>query len=173
MKQQSNLLSTLLLLLAATASLLLTRTNAADTARSIQIMNESTRRVEVHWVHPDTGEMVLQSTPDILHGASFALNSYVSHTFQVRELPAKKTGVCAGEGKVCRIDHFTVNSNQDQGELLVYLILYIMFSCSFGLGGLDMAWFVYSGVYMNFFHAKWYALFLYAHLMSFYSVTLT
>ena len=83
--------------------------------------------------------MVLQSTPDILHGASFALNSYVSHTFQVRELPAKKTGVCAGEGKVCRIDHFTVNSNQDQGELLVYLILYIMFSCSFGLGGLDMA----------------------------------
>ena len=83
--------------------------------------------------------MVLQSTPDILHGASFALNSYVSHTFQVRELPAKKTGVCSGEGKVCRIDHFTVNSNQDQGELLVYLILYIMISCYFGLGGLDMA----------------------------------
>ena len=49
---------------------------ANDTSRSIQIMNECSRRVEVHWVHPDTGEMVLQSTPDILHGASFALNSY-------------------------------------------------------------------------------------------------
>ena len=42
------------------------------------------------------------------------LNSYVGHTFQVRELAAKKTGVCAGE--TCRIDHFTVNTNQDQGE---------------------------------------------------------
>ena len=44
------------------------------------------------------------------------LNSYVGHTFQVRELAAKKTGVCAGEDQTCRIDHFTVNTNQDQGE---------------------------------------------------------
>ena len=81
-------------------------------------MNECSRRVEVHWVHPDTGEMVLQSTPDILHGASFALNSYVGHTFEVRELAAKKTGVCAGEDQTCRVDHFTVNANQDQGEFI-------------------------------------------------------
>ena len=87
-----------------------------DTARNIQIMNESGRRVEVHWVHPDTGEMVLQSTPDILNGASFALNSYVTHTFQVRELAGKKSGVCEGEDQTCRIDHFTVNSNKDQSE---------------------------------------------------------
>ena len=87
------------------------------TERSITIMNESGRRVDIHWVHPDTGEMVLQSNPDILNGASMDLNSYVGHTFQVRELPAKKTGVCAGEGEVCRVDHFTVNTNADQGEL--------------------------------------------------------
>jgi len=62
--------------------------------------------------------MVLQSTPDILHGASFALNSFVGHTFQVRELAAKKTGVCAGEDETCRVDHFTVNANQDQGEFV-------------------------------------------------------
>ena len=90
-------------------------THANDLARSIQIMNEGGRRVDVHWVHPDTGEMVLQTTPDILHGASFALNSFIGHTFGVRELPAKKTGVCAGEDQTCRVDHFTVNSNQDQG----------------------------------------------------------
>eukprot|EP00584_Thalassiosira_punctigera_P011839 CAMPEP_0172548106 /NCGR_PEP_ID=MMETSP1067-20121228/17488_1 /TAXON_ID=265564 ORGANISM="Thalassiosira punctigera, Strain Tpunct2005C2" /NCGR_SAMPLE_ID=MMETSP1067 /ASSEMBLY_ACC=CAM_ASM_000444 /LENGTH=440 /DNA_ID=CAMNT_0013335293 /DNA_START=289 /DNA_END=1611 /DNA_ORIENTATION=+ len=87
---------------------------AVDTARSIQIMNESGRRVDIHWIHPDTGEMVLQSDPDVLNGASMDLNSYVGHTFQVRELPAKKTGVCAGEDEICRIDHFTVNSNVDQ-----------------------------------------------------------
>ena len=87
--------------------------------RSITIMNDSGRRADIHWVNPDTGEMVLQSNPDVLNGASMDLNSYVGHTFQVRELPGKKTGVCAGEGEVCRVDHFTVNTNADQGELFV------------------------------------------------------
>jgi hypothetical protein len=58
--------------------------------------------------------MVLQSTPDILAGASFALNSYVGHTFQIRELPGKKSGVCEGQDQTCRIGTFTVNSNNDQ-----------------------------------------------------------
>jgi hypothetical protein len=59
---------------------------------------------------------VLQSTPDVLAGASFALNSFVSHSFQVRELPGKKSGVCEGDGGTCRVDYFSVNENHDQGE---------------------------------------------------------
>ncbi|KAL7489216.1 hypothetical protein ACHAW6_014786 [Cyclotella cf. meneghiniana] len=98
----------------ATVTTLLSVAFSASVERSIQIMNESGRRVEVHWIHPQTGEMVLQSTPDVLAGASFALNSYVGHTFQVRELPGKKTGVCEGESQQCRIEQFTVNSNSDQ-----------------------------------------------------------
>merc|ERR1719221_454058 len=90
----------------------------SPSARSIQILNESTRRVEVHWVNPDTKELVLQTTPDILHGASFALNSFVGHYFQVTELPAKKTGECFGEDGACRTDHFTVNSNKDQAIII-------------------------------------------------------
>ncbi|KAL7476262.1 hypothetical protein ACHAW6_002140 [Cyclotella cf. meneghiniana] len=82
--------------------------------RPISIMNQSGRRVEVHWVPPYQGEMVLQSKPDILNGASLNLNSYVGHTFQVRELPGKVSGVCAGENQQCRIEHFTVNSNDNQ-----------------------------------------------------------
>ena len=39
---------------------------AGDLSRSITIMNSSGRRVDIHWVHPDTGEMVLQSDPDVL-----------------------------------------------------------------------------------------------------------
>jgi len=89
-------------------------THAVDSARTIQIINDSGRRVDIHWIHPQTGEMVLQSTPDVLNGASMDLNSYVSHTFQVRELPAKKSGVCGGENEECRVDHFTVNQNVDQ-----------------------------------------------------------
>lgn len=115
LQTKTNKLHILLLLL------LLQLTSAVETSRSITIMNESGRRVDLHWVHPDTGEMVMQSDPDLLNGASQDLNSYVGHTFQVRELPAKKTGVCAGEGEVCRIDHFTVNSNQDQGEYIIFI----------------------------------------------------
>lgn len=42
------------------------------------------------------------------------LNSFVGHSFQIRELPGKKSGVCEGEGQVCRIGTFTVNKNNDQ-----------------------------------------------------------
>ena len=57
------------------------------------------------------------------------LNSYVGHTFQVRELAAKKTGVCGGEDETCKVDHFTVNTNQDQGEYISNMIVHIL--CSF------------------------------------------
>mmetsp|Transcript_3274 Transcript_3274/g.6831 ORF Transcript_3274/g.6831 Transcript_3274/m.6831 type:complete len:486 (-) Transcript_3274:225-1682(-) len=84
------------------------------TERPITILNESSRRISIHWIHPETNELVLQSTPDILNAASQTLNSYVGHTFQVTELPAKKTGVCAGENEECRVNYFTVNENDDQ-----------------------------------------------------------
>ena len=105
------LIGSIMLLLQLTSVVL-----AANVERQITIMNESGRRVEIHWIHPDTGELVLQSTPDILNGASMNLNSYVSHTFEVRELPGKKTGVCEGEEQQCRVDYFTVNSNDDQSK---------------------------------------------------------
>ena len=87
-----------------------------DESRSITIVNESGRRVEINWINPEDGKLALQSDPDVLHGATFDLNSFVGHDFEVRELAVRKTGVCAGEGQTCRVDHFTVNSNQDQGE---------------------------------------------------------
>ncbi|KAL3767046.1 hypothetical protein ACHAWU_004544 [Discostella pseudostelligera] len=111
MKQPPNLLLTAVSLLLL---MLQTAIAANSHARSIIIANESSRRVEVHWVDPVSGEMVIQSEPDILDGASLNLDSYVGHTFEVRELPAKKTGVCAGEEQTCRVDHFTVSSNNDQ-----------------------------------------------------------
>lgn len=118
------MITNFLLLLMATRSMLFSQPDAVAAAtpsnpmaRSINIMNESGRRVEVHWINPDDGSMVLQSTPDVLNGASLSLNSYAGHNFEVRELPAKKTMECAGEEKQCRIDRFTVKSTQDQGEL--------------------------------------------------------
>lgn len=90
---------------------------AKQQARGIQISNSSNRRLEVYWIHPDTKELVLQTNPLIYHGATFSLNSFVGHAFEVRELPASKTGVCGdvdSSNTECRRGYFTVNANNDQ-----------------------------------------------------------
>ena len=82
----------------------------------VQITNDSDRPVEIHWIHPQTGETVLQAD-DVAHGTSFSLNSFVGHSFQVRERPdAGEGGQCGGEDRTCRVEQFTVNDNEDQGE---------------------------------------------------------
>lgn len=88
---------------------------ANSSARAIQLLNESGHRVEVYWIHPETGEMMLQSSQGGVHnGATFSLNSYVSHAFEVREVPSRRTGECQGENNQCRTAHFAVNENNDQ-----------------------------------------------------------
>lgn len=82
--------------------------------RSIQIFNESGHRVEVYWVHVETEERVAQSESPIFNGASLNLNSYIGHTFEVRELPSKRTNECGGKDKECRSAYLTVNENDDQ-----------------------------------------------------------
>ena len=86
------------------------------TSRKINILNDSGSRVEIHWVHPTTRETVLMTTPDIMHGGTFPLNSFVEHEFEVRELPSSKTGVCKSEDKVCRITTMIVSEGDEQGE---------------------------------------------------------
>lgn len=85
-------------------------------ASPVHVTNDSGNRIEIHWLHPETGEMVLQAE-DISHGASFSLNSFVGHSFQVRELPTRGAH-CGGEGQTCRVDHFTVNENDAQVVLI-------------------------------------------------------
>uniref|UniRef100_A0A7S0KAA4 Fe2OG dioxygenase domain-containing protein n=1 Tax=Leptocylindrus aporus TaxID=1398097 RepID=A0A7S0KAA4_9STRA len=87
---------------------------ASDTGRSIQFVNRSGHRVEVHWINPDNGQLILQSNPFIYHGATLSLNSYVGHTFQLREMPSKNSGVCGGSDQQCRIDTVTVTDNHQQ-----------------------------------------------------------
>jgi hypothetical protein len=85
----------------------------ANLPRNIEIHNESGGKIEIYWIHPDTGEGVLQSNPFVYNGATFALNSFVSHAFEAREMP-RKSGKCAGRDKTCRIGRFAVNSNDKQ-----------------------------------------------------------
>jgi len=69
--------------------------------------------VELYWINPTTKESVLQSDPFIYNGATFALNSFVTHHFEARELPGK-SGKCASSNDACGVGYFTVNENSDQ-----------------------------------------------------------
>ena len=82
--------------------------------RSTVVRNESGHRILIQWVSPNDGERHLMSDPDgVLAGAEMALNSYVSHTFEIQEMPKKKTGKCDDENK-CMTAMFTINENRDQ-----------------------------------------------------------
>ena len=105
------------LLVSVVLSQLCTIGQAGQTGRSIGIQNDSLGRVEIHWIHPETNEKVLQSNPFIYPGATFSLNSYVTHAFEAREIPGK-SGKCAGKDETCRVGYFEVNNNDDQGMLI-------------------------------------------------------
>jgi hypothetical protein len=92
-----------------------------STERPIKIINESGGKVEVYWIHPQTGEGSLMTTPSILHGAVFTLNSFISHKFQAREVPSEKTGHCKSKDKICKKADFVVSANSDQGKSCKYL----------------------------------------------------
>jgi len=87
--------------------------------RQINIVNESGVKIQIHWINPDTDELILQSDPFMHIGASFPLNSFVGHEFQVTELPGKG-GVCKGDSEPttttpeCLVNYFAVNENHEQ-----------------------------------------------------------
>jgi len=54
------------------------------------------------------------SSDPVLFGATFPLNTFVGHEFEMRELPSEKTGACKSEDQVCRQASFVVSENDDQ-----------------------------------------------------------
>jgi len=103
------------LIFAAMAAGLVTLSEAGQDKRSINLLNQSGSKVEVHWIHPDTNERVLQSAPFIYNGATFTLNSFVSHEFEVRELPGKDGKCKSGENKdTCGSGYFIVKDSDEQ-----------------------------------------------------------
>lgn len=57
---------------------------------------------------------MLNSEDGIFHGAESKINSYVSHEFEIHEVPNKITGKCKGPDNTCRKGHFQVNENDEQ-----------------------------------------------------------
>ncbi|KAL7527718.1 hypothetical protein ACHAXR_002093, partial [Thalassiosira sp. AJA248-18] len=86
--------------------------------RPIQISNESGKKTELFWVNPSSGEMVMHGA--MVNGQTLNLDSFVNHTFLVRELP-DESGTC-NAGKIyaapslapCKTAFVTVNDHDDQ-----------------------------------------------------------
>lgn len=93
-------------------------------ARDIRIINEAGFKVEIYWINRwKNDELVLNSEEGIFHGAESKINSYISHEFEVQEVPNKKLGHCKGPDKECRKGYFQVNSNEEQCEYKLYTYL--------------------------------------------------
>ena len=87
---------------------------ARDNRRKIAIANESGTKISISWQNPDNGDLILMSTPDVMPGADFPLDSFVGHAFVVKELPAAD-GVChKAPNQACRETSFAVSENDDQ-----------------------------------------------------------
>lgn len=98
-------LSTLLLLLLVSAQ--------RGIKRNIKIINDTSGRILIFWVHPQTREPSLMSdAAGIPSGADFPLDSFVGHEFEVRELASQRTGAC--KDNVCRHAYFAVSENDEQ-----------------------------------------------------------
>ena len=90
------MISTISLLAVALLLLSPDTTSAQPVSRPIQIKNESGKRAVVYWVDPG-GQMVKQTSSFLVNGQTLELNSYVNHTFLVKEF-------LAGEPEECKAD---------------------------------------------------------------------
>lgn len=95
----------------------------------IQFINDSGRMTEIFLVR--NGDLVLQTPGAMLSGETVVLNSFVNHTFFIREVP-DRTGTCnagttyaAPSLAPCRTAFVKVNDHDD-GEQNLLLIPCIM-----------------------------------------------
>ena len=121
--------SSITLTAAALAVVLLIISPAANCAqpasRPIQIKNESGKRAEIYWVDPN-GQMIKQTSSFLVNGQTLELNSYVNHTFLVKEFLAEEPDECKADppkyksptrSPLCKPPseaYITVNDNDDQ-----------------------------------------------------------
>jgi hypothetical protein len=105
------------------------RKDGNPSSRNIVVQNRAGCKIDFFWIHPQTKELAGSNTDGgLVNGGDSSINSYVTHSFEVQELPSKKTGTCKEEE--CRKAYFTVSANEDQSKSpmeikYVYIYIYI------------------------------------------------
>lgn len=86
---------------------------------TLRLRNESDEYISIHWVDPRTQATALIKG-DIKPDLAFTFNSYLTHRFEVWQLPDPDTGLCGGEEKAdeqsCKINYFQVTEFPEQGK---------------------------------------------------------
>lgn len=91
------------------------RKDGNPSSRSIVVQNRAGCKIDFFWIHPQTKELAGSNTDGgIVNGGDSTISSYVTHSFEVQELPSKKTGKCREEE--CRKAYFSVSANEDQSK---------------------------------------------------------
>jgi len=81
--------------------------------RDIMIKNLSGGTIDMFWINPETRELTASNFDGgLVYGGESGLNSYIGHSFEVREIPSKRTGKC--KMTICRKAYLTVNANEEQ-----------------------------------------------------------
>lgn len=100
--------------------------SAVDLSRALDIWNESGHKLRVYWLRPETGEAV--RFKDVESGAKFVINSFVNHTFMVRD----ETSECQAHEENCHVNYITVSDENDRqrefivcNECKVFLFLHL------------------------------------------------
>jgi len=88
---------------------------------TLRFRNESDEYISIHWVDPRTQATALIKG-DIEPGLTFNFNSYLTHSFEVWQLPNPDSGLCGGEEKAdeqsCKINYFQVTEAPEQGFVI-------------------------------------------------------
>lgn len=96
--------------LVAALLLVLTRTTAQKN-HAINILNDSAEKVEIYWLKPNSGEAVRYS--DVQAGSSLKINSFVNHTFMLREGSVDDV-YCHNQEEDCHVNYITVSEDTTQ-----------------------------------------------------------
>jgi hypothetical protein len=95
----------------------------APNQRNIVLYNQSGRRVDAFWINrshePNTYHSNSDNGEGYPFGAQQAINSYIGHEFEIREMPSKKTGACQDPDN-CRKGLFQVNDQEGQSKYCMY-----------------------------------------------------
>jgi hypothetical protein len=87
--------------------------NVDKLSRKIKIINDSSSSVDIFWISV-TDEEAHPMAEGLKHGMDQPFNSFIRHTFEVRESPDPNTGLCSAGGfddLSCRANRFTVTED--------------------------------------------------------------
>mmetsp|Transcript_14441 Transcript_14441/g.22703 ORF Transcript_14441/g.22703 Transcript_14441/m.22703 type:complete len:506 (-) Transcript_14441:64-1581(-) len=88
----------------------------SESQRYVHIFNDGGRRVDVLWINrfvkPTEYVSQTEKQEGIPYGGETSIKTYVGHSFQIREMPGKKSGKCVKE--YCRTLEFTVMDSEGQ-----------------------------------------------------------